>query len=153
MIEAHRGAARAATGQANTLSEIRLGDGAHARSRQVHAGRRRRRHLANWLATLGDGRRPIALFQLTAGDGAVAQQRSSPPSPARARKLDISGAFLARGSEHIDTTLVVDHAVPGCESRELFKGVLADHARGVFQGKVIVRPTRRRPTASRWRRC
>jgi Fe-S cluster assembly protein SufD len=47
---------------------------------------------------------------------------------------------LGRGSEHIDTTLVVDHAVPGGESRELFKGVLADRARGVFQGKVIVRP-------------
>jgi len=30
--------------------------------------------------------------------------------------------------------------VPGGESRELFKGVLADRARGVFQGKVIVRP-------------
>ncbi len=39
-------------------------------------------------------------------------------------RLDLSGAFLGRGSEHIDTTLVVDHAVPGCESRELFKGVL-----------------------------
>ena len=35
---------------------------------------------------------------------------------------------------------MVDHAVPRCESRELFKGVLADRARGVFQGKVIVRP-------------
>jgi Fe-S cluster assembly protein SufD len=30
--------------------------------------------------------------------------------------------------------------VPQCESRELFKGVLAGRARGVFQGKVIVRP-------------
>jgi Fe-S cluster assembly protein SufD len=30
--------------------------------------------------------------------------------------------------------------VPQCTSRELFKGVLDDHARGVFQGKVIVRP-------------
>jgi Fe-S cluster assembly protein SufD len=30
--------------------------------------------------------------------------------------------------------------VPGCTSRELVKGVLADRARGVFQGKVIVRP-------------
>ena len=35
---------------------------------------------------------------------------------------------------------MVDHAVPGCESRELFKGVLTDRAHGVFQGKVIVRP-------------
>ncbi len=30
--------------------------------------------------------------------------------------------------------------MPGCVSRELFKGVLTDRARGVFQGKVIVRP-------------
>ena len=47
---------------------------------------------------------------------------------------------LARGNEHVDTTLVIDHAVPACESRELFKGVLDDRGRGVFQGKVIVRP-------------
>ena len=55
-------------------------------------------------------------------------------------KLDLAGCFLGRDAEHIDTTLVVDHAVPGCTSRELVKGVLADRARGVFQGKVIVRP-------------
>ena len=35
---------------------------------------------------------------------------------------------------------MVDHAVPHCVSRELFKGVLDDRARGIFQGKVIVRP-------------
>ena len=39
----------------------------------------------------------------------------------------------------MDSTLVVDHAVPECESRELFKGVLANRGRGIFQGKVIVR--------------
>ena len=53
-------------------------------------------------------------------------------------KLDLSGVFLGRGRDHIDTTLVVDHAVPSCESRELFKGVLDDRSRGVFQGKIIV---------------
>ena len=45
-----------------------------------------------------------------------------------------------RGQEHVDTTLVVDHAVPHCDSRELFKGVLDGRARGIFQGKIIVRP-------------
>jgi Fe-S cluster assembly protein SufD len=34
--------------------------------------------------------------------------------------------------------MVIDHAVPDCESHELFKNVLADKARGVFQGKIIV---------------
>jgi Fe-S cluster assembly protein SufD len=36
--------------------------------------------------------------------------------------------------------MVVDHAVVGCESRELFKHVLDDESRAVFQGKIIVRP-------------
>ena len=53
---------------------------------------------------------------------------------------DISGATLAQGSQHCDTTLVVEHNVPACESRELFKLVLNDEARGVFQGKIIVTP-------------
>jgi Fe-S cluster assembly protein SufD len=34
---------------------------------------------------------------------------------------------------------VLDHAVPGCNSREVFKSVLDDESRGVFQGKIIVR--------------
>jgi Fe-S cluster assembly protein SufD len=36
--------------------------------------------------------------------------------------------------------LVVDHAAPGCESREVFKSVLDGESRGVFQGKIVVRP-------------
>ena len=36
--------------------------------------------------------------------------------------------------------MFVDHAVPNCTSRELFKSVLGGEARGVFQGKILVRP-------------
>ncbi len=35
---------------------------------------------------------------------------------------------------------MIDHKVPNCVSRELFKTVLAGEAKVVFQGKVIVRP-------------
>jgi len=52
----------------------------------------------------------------------------------------ISGAYLLAGKQHADSALVVDHEVPNCTSRELFKCVMDDHARGIFQGKVIVRP-------------
>ncbi|MCK0195490.1 Fe-S cluster assembly protein SufD [Ancylobacter sp. 6x-1] len=50
-----------------------------------------------------------------------------------------NGAVLLKGRQHNDTTLFVDHQVPGCESRELFKHVLDDSSRGVFQGKIVVR--------------
>ena len=34
----------------------------------------------------------------------------------------------------------IEHRVPHCSSRELFKVVLDDEARGIFQGKIIVSP-------------
>ncbi len=51
----------------------------------------------------------------------------------------LSGATLIAGKQHADTTLVMDHAVGGCESQELYKSVLDDQARAVFQGKIICR--------------
>ena len=47
---------------------------------------------------------------------------------------------MIKGEQHADTTLVVDHAVPACNSRELFRTIIDDEATGVFQGKIIVRP-------------
>ena len=128
-----------------------VGDGAQFTHLKVTLEGKAATHLASWMTTLG-AEASYRAFHLTASTALVRNSLFA-LFQGEGSKVDISGAFLGRGAEHVDTTLVVDHAVPQCESRELFKGVLADRSRGVFQGKVIVRPTRRRPTASRWRRC
>jgi len=138
VIEAHVALAGAAPGQANTLSDVALGDGARLAHVKCTLAGEAASHLATWMATLGRAATYHA-FQLTAATGLV-RNNLFVTFAGEGAKLDISGSFLGRGAEHIDTTLVVDHAVPRCESRELFKGVLADKAHGVFQGKVIVRP-------------
>ena len=51
----------------------------------------------------------------------------------------LDGAYLLRGIQHADNTTLLDHAAPRCTSRELYKGVIDDQARGVFQGKILVR--------------
>lgn len=51
----------------------------------------------------------------------------------------LSGLYLADGRRHVDTCLFVDHAKPHGTSRETFKGVVGGRARGVFNGKVLVR--------------
>ena len=53
--------------------------------------------------------------------------------------ISLGGLSLLRGKEHADTTLVIDHAVPNCVSREFFRHILEDESTGVFQGKVVVR--------------
>lgn len=50
------------------------------------------------------------------------------------------GLFLCNGTMHVDNHTLVDHTQPNCFSNELYKGILADRATGVFNGKVFVRP-------------
>jgi Fe-S cluster assembly protein SufD len=52
----------------------------------------------------------------------------------------LNGAYLARGRQHVDNTTDIAHAAPQCRSREVYKGALDDHARGVFQGRIVVEP-------------
>lgn len=51
----------------------------------------------------------------------------------------LNGLYLGRGRQHIDNHTVIEHRVPHCTSREWYKGVLDERARGVFGGHVIVR--------------
>jgi Fe-S cluster assembly protein SufD len=51
----------------------------------------------------------------------------------------VRGVNLLNGSQHADTTLTIDHAVPHGVSRELFRSVIDGEATGTFQGKIIVR--------------
>ena len=52
----------------------------------------------------------------------------------------IRGVNLLRGKEHVDTTLLIEHAAGHCASREQFKSVLDDAGHNVFQGKIVVKP-------------
>jgi Fe-S cluster assembly protein SufD len=126
------------SGQHNAATEISVGEGAHVTHLKCTIDAGRAVHLANWLVDIGAGA-DYRGFQYTSGV-ALARNQLSLTFKGEGAKIDLSGAFLARATEHIDTTLVVDHAVPACESRELFKGVLEDEGHGIFQGKVIVRP-------------
>jgi Fe-S cluster assembly protein SufD len=52
---------------------------------------------------------------------------------------DINGVYLMDKNQHVDNHVFIDHAVPRCQSSEMFKGILDDHASGVFNGHVVVR--------------
>jgi Fe-S cluster assembly protein SufD len=139
VIEAHvvlPGAAQDV--QLNALTDVVLGKGATLHHAKVAVDEGKALHLSNCDVTL-DADATYRSFQFSAGLG-LARNGLNVIFEGEGGKIDLSGAYLARRAEHIDTTLVVDHAVPRCESRELFKGVLEDHGRGVFQGKIIVRP-------------
>ncbi|MGZ4992399.1 MAG: Fe-S cluster assembly protein SufD [Methylobacter sp.] len=55
-----------------------------------------------------------------------------------ASECDLNGLYLGVKRQHIDNHTRITHLKPYAISRELYKGVLDDRARGVFQGRVIV---------------
>lgn len=65
----------------------------------------------------------------------------------RGAHADILGVYLMDRNQHIDNQVFVDHAVPDCTSNELFKGILDDHASGVFNGHILVRQDAQRTNA------
>ena len=136
LVECHEGPAGAATwsnpfvdvhvGERAALSHVKLqieGDGAY--------------HTALTKAALaGEGRYESHLLALGAR---LARHEIHVRFDGEGARCDLRGGYMARGPQHVDNTTVIDHAVPHCESREVYKGVLDDTARGVFQGKIIVR--------------
>ena len=59
----------------------------------------------------------------------------------------LNGLFLTEGSQLFDVHTLIDHAKPHCNSHEHYKGILNDVSRGVFNGKVIVRPDAQKTNA------
>lgn len=50
----------------------------------------------------------------------------------------LNGLYLARGKQVVDHHMWIDHAMPHCHSYELFKGILEDDSRAVFNGRIHV---------------
>jgi Fe-S cluster assembly protein SufD len=124
--------------QRNAATELRIGGKAALKHIKLQRDGDDALHLSTWLVELGADARYDA-FQFSTG-ASVARNQVYLRFAGEGAAADLSGAFLLRGHQHGDTTLLVEHRVPHCMSRELFKGVLDNDARGVFQGKIIVSP-------------
>ncbi|PWJ58497.1 Fe-S cluster assembly protein SufD [Dyadobacter jejuensis] len=57
------------------------------------------------------------------------------------------GLYFPDGTQHVDNHTVADHLKPNSESNELYKGILRDKSKGVFNGKIFVRPDAQKTNA------
>ncbi|MFQ5511588.1 MAG: Fe-S cluster assembly protein SufD [Candidatus Krumholzibacteriia bacterium] len=65
----------------------------------------------------------------------------------------LNGLYVARGHQHVDNNTNIDHAMPNCNSYELYKGILTDRARAVFNGKIHVHPDAQKTDAKQSNGC
>jgi Fe-S cluster assembly protein SufD len=95
-------------------------------------------HFSEMLATLGAASR-LSSFVLLLG-GRTVRHEANLCGRGEGSRCELNGAFLLSGRQEANILTMVDHAAPGGQTREIFKGVAAGRAHGAFQGRITVRP-------------
>jgi Fe-S cluster assembly protein SufD len=76
-------------------------------------------------------------FAITLNGGLI-RNYSNVKLNGRGADVNVNGLYLMDKKQHVDNRVFVEHAVPDCTSKELFKGILDDEASAVFNGHVLV---------------
>jgi len=53
-------------------------------------------------------------------------------------EADLKGLYLVDKKQHVDNQIFVEHAASHCYSNQLYKGIIDDEARAVFNGRILV---------------
>jgi Fe-S cluster assembly protein SufD len=52
----------------------------------------------------------------------------------------LDGVYLARNTQHVDLHTTVEHDVERGTTRQVYRGIVDDAARAVFNGRLLIRP-------------
>ena len=137
LVETHEGPDQSDY-QVNTALRMIVGDRARLDHIKITSEGAAALHIATLLAEIG-AEATYREFGFTIG-GAVVRNQLFLRLAGERTTASVHQASLLAGRQHADTTLTVDHVAPGSESREVFKAVVDDEARAVFQGRITVQP-------------
>ena len=70
--------------------------------------------------------------------GALVRNNVHPVLAGEGSECLINGLFMAKGRQHMDNYMLVEHASPHCDSRQFYNGILNEQSHGVFHGRIIV---------------
>lgn len=138
LVESYIAAEGANTYQVHDSLVVAIGDNSRLDHVRLVEDAREAVNISSAVATLG-AHAHFNTFGMTSG-AAVSRFQATILFAGEGSKVETNGVNLLNNRQHADTTLFMDHAVPNCASREVFRAVADDRAHSVFQGRIIVRP-------------
>ena len=138
LVESYIAADGAKAYQVHDSLIVSIGDGARLDHVRLIEDGREAFNISSSVVTLG-ARAHFNTFGMTSGPN-VSRYQATIAFAGEGSRVETNGVNLLNGRQHADTTLFLDHAVPNCASREIFRAVVDDRGHSVFQGRIIVRP-------------
>ncbi len=127
-----------ARGFTNAVIEVRVERGAELALVLVQREAEGTFHVSNLSARV-EREANLSAHTVTLG-GALVRNDASVLLADEGATCRLDGLFAGQGEQLLDHHTLIDHAMPHGTSRQLAKGILGGSARGVFRGRVIVRP-------------
>ncbi len=120
----------------NTVTEVCMKQNAHLQHYKIQQESMQGYHVGNLnIAQAQDSN--VESHSISLG-GALVRNDIHSCLEATGAEIMMNGLYMATGRQHVDNHTRVDHLKPNTRSHEIYRGVLNDHARGVFNGKVVV---------------
>jgi Fe-S cluster assembly protein SufD len=138
LVESYIGADGAKAYQVHDSLVVAIGDGARLDHVRLIEDSREAFNISSAVVTLGANAH-FNTFGMNTGS-LVSRYQAVIAVAGEGSRVETNGVNLLNGRQHADTTLFLDHAVPNCSSREIFRAVVDDRGHSVFQGRIIVRP-------------
>src|SRR6202011_869140 len=138
LLESYIAADGAKAYQVHDSLMVSIGDGARLDHVRLIEDGREAFNISSSAVTLGANAH-FNTFGMTTGAG-VSRYQATIAVAGEHSRVETNGVNLLNGRQHADSTLFLDHAVPNCASREIFRAVVDDRGHSVFQGRIIVRP-------------
>jgi Fe-S cluster assembly protein SufD len=138
LVESYIAADGAKNYQVHDSAVISIGDDARLDHVRLVEDAREAFNISSAVVTLG-AHAHFNTFGMTSGSN-VSRYQPTIAFAGEGSRVEANGVNLLNGRQHADTTMLLDHAVPNCASREIFRSVLDDRGHSVFQGRIIVRP-------------
>ncbi len=127
-----------AGGFTNAVTEAVVGDGAVLEHVRLQREAETAFHIGHTQFHLG--RSSTSLSHAVAFGGRITRHDAVAVLGGEGADCTLNGLFLADGERLVDNHTEIEHAMPHGTSHEIYKGILAGHARGVFNGRIRVRP-------------
>jgi Fe-S cluster assembly protein SufD len=127
-----------AGGFTNAVTEVVVGEGSVLDYYRSQREAESAYHIGH--SQLDLGRASTISSHVMAFGGLIARHDAVAVLGGEGANCTLNGLYLADGARVIDNHTEIDHATPHGTSHELYKGIISGRARGVFNGRIRVRP-------------
>lgn len=122
----------------NQVTEVVVGDSAHLHHYRLHLEQQDIIHVGSMHVDLQRDSQ-ISSFQLAMGSQ-LKRIDVEVNHNVGGSHCELKGVYLPRLKQHVDFHTNIEHAAANCTTDEVFRGIISDQAKAVFNGRIHIHP-------------